>query len=451
MGCGGPGLYYQNAALQTEGATLVQNGGHDAAVSGRDAGDKQRPRRERKASTRYQGEDFASLEDARGLGSIEDQDGAAAASVGGGGGGGGGQHGGESSRVKTNEVASSSTLILPQRLMTGSALDCATGAVGAQDDVFPSSRSREGFKATSFRGKAGKGSQASSARGQGGVGHSAVGGVTAADQLELFLTHSRVGVAPAGEGPSAAHYHLLRNGGCGYPTRTSSPATAALAAAAALAMEEHEAEMMAKAKSGGGKSGAVGSTMDNGMLSDPLEALFPATGGVDASLTRRSSASAVPRPHTHHPHPNPRGGGSGGSNGLGPSVLSPVGVSSLLGLGSPSSSGVAGGLGMDASGLARPQSGAGLPIMPSLSQQHNQYLLASLGLEGRLSPFTAALVRGGNSIKWKMRRSEFLFRDALLTAFSSLFLSIVVFMCGLVAFRLIQPSLCTLSLPDDHD
>lgn len=113
--------------------------------------------------------------------------------------------------------------------------------------------------------------------------------ITAADQLELFLTRSGGGGGssrgmgpPATEGPSAAHYHFSRTGSGDYPMRTSSPATAALAAAAAIAMKEHEAEMLAKANAGGagGRKPGAGLTgqADNVLLSDPLEALFPATG-----------------------------------------------------------------------------------------------------------------------------------------------------------------------------
>ena len=109
------------------------------------------------------------------------------------------------------------------------------------------------------------------------------------------------------------------------------------------------------------------------------------TGGVDASLTRRTTAFAAPRIH-------PRV--SGGSNGAGPSPLSPGSLGTLLGLGSPSAGAGARGNGVDGGVLARPQGSVGHVASSSIpQQQHHQHLLASLGLDGRHSPFTAALVR----------------------------------------------------------
>ena len=122
MGCGGPGLYYQNAALQTSGGVdFHQNGHGDIMGSGGAQADETtqqqqgRPRRERKANLRYQGNDFGSLDDMGGGG--DRGDGAAS--------GGGSQHSGKSSRDKTYEVASAPKLGLSKSVGDVSALDDA--------------------------------------------------------------------------------------------------------------------------------------------------------------------------------------------------------------------------------------------------------------------------------------------------------------------------------------
>ena len=251
------------------------------------------------------------------------------------------------------------------------------------------------------------------------------------DQLELFLSGGG-----GGGGSRTAHLARSASGGSGggYPGRTASPATAALAAAAALAMKEHEAEAAARAAAaaangggGRGNTGVAGDAMGNEasdpslLALDPLSLLFPAMGGVDQALVGSGGATHS-HPHAPRPQPHPaiarkasmsslaqlQGAAAVGNvppalsrlSGPGPSPLSTMGgpsAASAAAARAPpeaSAASAAAAPSVDAaSAPSRPLANGGGGSHSSASQQHHSQLLASLGIDGRETPFTAALVR----------------------------------------------------------